>query len=85
MPTDNYKNTNIIYKKNTYNEKKYTKMSKMRWNWNVYETLINISNLVTIPVESKSICLKSAVEKNDGNLQISFVTGLNSEIPQEKI
>lgn len=40
-----------------------------------------MTNLVTIPVESVSICLKSAVEKNDGNLQISFVTGLNSAKP----
>lgn len=37
--------------------------------------------LVTIPVQSASIFLKSAVEKNDGSLQISFVTGLNSESP----
>lgn len=36
--------------------------------------------LVTMPVELTSIFLKSAGEKNDGNLHISLVTGLNSGI-----
>lgn len=35
-----------------------------------------------MPVELMSIFLKRAGEKNDGNLHISLVTGLNSEIPQ---
>lgn len=36
-----------------------------------------------MPVELTSIFLKSAGEKNDGNLHISLVTGLNSEIPHK--
>lgn len=36
--------------------------------------------LVTIPMQSASIFLKITLEKNDGSLQISFVTDLNSDI-----
>lgn len=36
--------------------------------------------LVTNPMHSTSILLNKALEMNDGSLQISFVTSLNSDI-----
>jgi len=41
--------------------------------------------LVTKPVPLTSIFLKRAVEKNDGSLQTSLVTNLNSDITKKKL
>lgn len=49
----------------------------------VQQLTLDNSYLLTMPLEPTSISLKRAVEKNDGSLQISLVTGLNSGIPQE--
>lgn len=57
-----------------------------------YDQIHHIANpnyqstyLVIIPVPSTSIFLKRAVEKNDGSLQISLVTGLNSGIAKPRM
>lgn len=38
--------------------------------------------LDTFPLQLTSIFLKRAVERNEGNLQISFVTDLNSALKE---
>lgn len=46
--------------------------------------MCKIAYFVTIPMQSVSIFLKRAEEKNDGSLHMSFVTDLNSASPKKK-